>query len=100
MRNKIIFIIILLSAASFFFSCRTEMTRAQRAAYKTEKRMKKENEKLVNDFHEHHYNIQPLETQAMIKNSKKRAKKINKRRKRSFIDRTFKRRRSKSCYGN
>ena len=70
MRNKIIFIIILLLAGSIFLSCRSDMTRAQRTAYKMEKRMKKENEKLVTDFHKHHYNIQPLETQAMIKNSK------------------------------
>lgn len=100
MRNKAIFIIILLSAASMFISCRSDMTRAQRSAYKAEKRMKKENEKLVNDYHKHHYNIQPLETQAMIKNSKKRAKKLNKRRKKSFVERNFKRKRSKSCYGN
>ncbi|MCK5080183.1 MAG: hypothetical protein KAR09_09570 [Bacteroidales bacterium] len=100
MRNKAIFVIIILSAASMFLSCRSDMTRAQRSAYKAEKRMKKENEKLVNDYHKHHYNIQPLETQAMIKNSKKRAKKLNKRRKKSFVERNFKRKRSKSCYGN
>ncbi|MCK4568790.1 MAG: hypothetical protein KAT76_00785 [Bacteroidales bacterium] len=100
MRNKTIFIILLLSAASIFLSCRSQMTRAQRTAYKTEKRMKKENEKLVNDYLEHHYNIQPDETQMMIKNSRKRAKMINKGRKNSFVNRTFKRKRSKSCYGN
>ena len=65
-----------------------------------EKQLKKENEKLVDAYLEHHYNIQPVETQKMMKNSKKRAKKINKRRKDSFVDRTFKRKRSKSCNGN
>ena len=65
-----------------------------------EKEMKKENEKMVEAYHEHHFNIQPVETQKMMKNSKKRAKKINKRRQKSFVNRTFKRKRSKSCDGN
>jgi uncharacterized protein YcaQ len=76
------------------------MTRAERTAVKMEKQMKKENQKMVDEYLEHHYNIQPNETQVMMKNSKKRAKQINKRRGNSWVNRTFKRKRSKSCDGN
>ncbi len=62
--------------------------------------MKKENEQAVEDYLKHHYDIQPLATQKMMKSSKKRAKKINKRQKNSFVDRVFRRKRSKGCNGN
>jgi len=100
MRFKAFFIIVFLAAATLFLSCRSRMTNAQKREYKMEKQMKKENAELVDAYLEHHYNIQPVETQQMMKNSKKRARKINKRQKDSFVNRTFKRRRSKSCDGN
>jgi uncharacterized protein YcaQ len=76
------------------------MSPSQKRAYKMEKQMKKENKKMVDAYYEHHYNIQPVETQKMMKNSKKQAKKINKHRKDSFVGRTFKHKRTKSCDGN
>lgn len=76
------------------------MSQAERQAYKAEKQMKKENEQMVADYLKHHYNIQPVETQQLMKKSKKRAKKINKKRRDSWVKRTFSRKRSKSCYDN
>jgi len=62
--------------------------------------MKKENEKQVDAYLKHHYAIQPESTQQMMKKSKKRARKINKRQKESFVDRVFGRKRSNGCNGN
>jgi hypothetical protein len=100
MKFKLLFFIGILLTASVLLSCRTRMTRAERTAYKMEKQMKKENKKMVDEYKEHHFNIQPNETQAMMKNSKKRAKQNNRRRGTSWVDRTFKRKKSKSCDGN
>ncbi len=100
MKTKGVIIIILIVSASAVMSCRARMTPSERRAYRMEKQMKKENEKIVEDYLEHHYNIQPDETQAMMKNSKKRAKKINGRRQESFFVRIFGKNRSKGCEGN
>ncbi len=100
MNSKGIMIIILIVSASTVMSCRARMTPSERRAYRMEKQMKKENEKLVEDYLRHHYNIQPDETQAMMKNSRKRAKKVNRMRHKSFIDRIFGNNRSKGCDGN
>jgi len=100
MKTKGIVIIILIVSVSMVMSCRSRMTPSERRAYRMEKQMKKENEKLVRQYHEHHYNIQPDETQAMMKNSKKRAKKINRQRQKSFVERIFGKNKSKGCDGN
>jgi len=76
------------------------MSSAQKQAYKMEKQMKKENEKMVKEYLDHHYSIQHVETQKMIKKSRKRGKRTNLNRKDSWVNRTFKRKRSKSCNGN
>jgi uncharacterized protein YcaQ len=99
MKFKVYFILALVISASLMLSCRSRMTQGQKRAYKMEKQMKKENEKMVAEYHEHHYNIQPVETQKMMKKSKKRAKKVNKKRGDSWFKRTFSRKR-KSCNGN
>ena len=100
MKVKVFFIFLLIVSGSYLLSCRSRMTQAERKAYKMEKQMKKENEKMVENYLKHHKNIQPVETQHMMKNSKKRAKKINKKRQDSWFKRTFSRKRSKSCNGN
>ncbi len=101
MKIRLFFIISIILAGSVLVCCRsTRMTPKQRQAYKMEKQVKKENEKLVNDYLEHHYNRQPDKTQKMMKASKKRSKGVNNRRKDSWVNRTFKRKRSKSCNGN
>ena len=100
MKWKTFFILAMLISATMTLSCRSRMTPAQKRAYKMEKQMKKENEKMVEAYLEHHYNIQPGETQKMKKKSSKRAKKINKKKRESWLKRTFSRKRSKSCYGN
>lgn len=100
MKNKTIFIVLLLVASSLFLSCRSRMTTSQRKAYKMEKRMKKENKKQVEAFYEHHYAIQTDRTRKMMKSSKKRAKSINSYRKRSWFSRLFKSKGSKDCDGN
>lgn len=101
MKIRFIFILSILLSTSVLVSCSaTRLTPGQRQEAKMEKQVKKENEKLVNDYLEHHYNIQPNETQKMMKASKKRSKGINSKRKDSWVNRTFKRKRSKSCDGN
>lgn len=101
MKNRSIFILSFLLMGSMLVSCSsTRPTSAQRKAEKMEKQTKKENEKLVNDYLKHHYNIQPNETQKMMKSSKKKSKGINSRRKDSWVNRTFNRKRSKNCDGN
>jgi len=96
----IILIFVFLTISFAGSSCRTRMTPAQKQAYKMEKQMKKENEKMVKEYLKHHYEIQHVETQKMIKKSRKRAKRTNLNKKDSWVNRTFKRKRSKSCDGN
>jgi hypothetical protein len=98
--RHIILIIFLIILGTIGSSCRTRMTPAQRQAYKMEKQMKKENEKMVKEYHKHHYEIQHVETQKMMKKSRKRAKRTNLKQRDSWVNRTFKRKRSKSCDGN
>ena len=96
----IILIILFLAISTAGSSCRTRMTPAQKQAYKMERRMKKENEKMVKEYLKHHYEIQHVETQKMMKKSRKRAKRTNLNKTDSWVKRTFKRKRSKSCDGN
>lgn len=100
MKFKNFFILLVLMCIAVIMSCRSRESRAVRQAYKYEKHKLKENEKMIAEYHEHHFKIQPLETQSMIKTSKKRANQINKRRSESWVSRTFKRKRSKNCNGN
>lgn len=101
MKIRTLFFLSLLFSASVLISCSaTRLTPDQRRQAKIEKQTKKENEKLVNDYLEHHYNIQPDETQKMMKASKKRSKGINNKKKDSWVNRTFNRKRSKNCNGN
>jgi len=100
MKFRIVFIIFLIAGAGTVLSCRSRMGRAQKQAYKMEKQVQKENKKMVEEYHKHQYDIQHANTQKMMKRSKKRAKKTNYRRKDSWLNRTFKRKRSKSCDGN
>lgn len=65
-----------------------------------EKQMRKENKKQVDAYLQHHYEIQPESTKKMMKESKKRARKINNKRKESFFSRLFSRNRSAGCDGN
>jgi hypothetical protein len=100
MKFRVIFFIFLFAAAAAMLSCRTRMSPAQKQAYKMEKQMKKENQKMVDEYLQHHYDIQHVNTQKMMKKSRKRGKKTNVNRKDSWVNRTFKRKRSKSCDGN
>jgi hypothetical protein len=101
MKFKSIFFIFILAIATLFAtSCSNRLTPQQKYFARQEKKMKKENEKIVADFHKHHYNIQPDRTQNMMDKSKKRSKNMNKKKSGSWVDRTFKRKRSKSCNGN
>ena len=72
MKIKLFFFLVFIMTVSVMMSCRSRMSPAQKKAYKMEKQMKKENEKMVAEYLEHHYNIQPVETQQMMKSSKKR----------------------------
>lgn len=96
----IVLIMIFLTSVVAGSSCRTRMTPAQKRAYRMEKQMKKENEEMVKEYLKHHYEIQHVETQKMIKKSRKRAKRTNLSKQGSWVNRTFKRKRSKSCDGN
>ena len=75
-------------------SCRSSRaSRQQRYAEKTQVEMQKENEKMVEEYREYHYNRQADETQDMMKKSKKRAKKVNRKKQGSFWDRMFNKKR-------
>ena len=101
MKVRAFIILLLLSGLVVFGSCRANRgTRAQRQADKMEAQASRDGEKLVEEYHQHHFDIQAKETQKMMKKSKKRNKKLNRKKQGSFIDRMFKRKRPKSCYGN
>ncbi|RLD82928.1 MAG: hypothetical protein DRJ15_00055 [Bacteroidetes bacterium] len=100
MKFRVIFFIFLLAGATAMLSCRTRISPAQKQAYKMEKQMKKDNQKMVDEYLQHHYDIQHVNTQKMMKKSRKQGKKTNVNRKDSWVNRTFKRKRSKSCDGN
>ena len=79
-------------------SCRSGgMTRKQRYAENSQVEMEKENQKMVEEYRQHHYNVQADETQKMMKKSKKRAKKLNRKKQGNFFDRLFKSNRSRDC---
>ncbi|NQT77999.1 MAG: hypothetical protein HQ565_09815 [Bacteroidetes bacterium] len=100
MKLKILSIIVLIVTATTTSSCRSsKLTKEQRAAEKLEKQMIIANEKAVKAYKAHHLSIQPDETQKMIKASKKHARKLNRKRKQSFIDRVFRRKKAKNCSG-
>ncbi|MCD4724332.1 MAG: hypothetical protein K8R63_05765 [Bacteroidales bacterium] len=100
MKFKILSIIVLIIAATTISSCRSSrLTKEQRTAEKLEKQMIIANEKAVKAYKAHHFSIQPDETQKMMKASKKHARKINRRKRHSFIDRVFRRKNSKNCSG-
>lgn len=99
MKLKTVFILTVLLSGLFVSSCSSSrMTRQQRQAMRMEKQMKKENKKQVDAYLKHHYAIQPESTQKMMKNSKKRAKQMNKKHRESFVQRVFGRK--SSCSGN
>lgn len=90
-------LIILLLISSSCSSGRA--SRQQRYAEKAQVELEKENEKRAEAYHEYHFNRQADETQEMIKKSKKRAKKLNRKKQTSFFDRIFKRK-SPGCGSN
>lgn len=101
MKRKSTFIILILCGMMLMFSCRSgRVTKQQRYAEKSQLELEKENEAMVEAYKEHHFEIQADETQKMIKKSKKRAKKLNRKKGDSFFERIFKRNRSKGCEGN
>lgn len=101
MKAKTFIILLLLCGLVLFGSCRASRgTRAQREADKMEAQASRESDKVVEEFQEHHFDIQAKETQKMMKKSKKRNKKLNRKKQGSFVDRMFRRKRPKSCYGN
>ncbi|HSG68299.1 MAG TPA: hypothetical protein VK994_06295 [Bacteroidales bacterium] len=101
MKVKSLLTILLLASLLASTSCRSSRgTRMQRNAEKMEAQASKDNEKIVEEFHQHHFDIQADETQKMMKKSKKRNKKLKRKSRGSFVDRMFNRKRSKNCYGN
>lgn len=101
MKYKFIVIILIMGGLFVSSSCRSGgMTKKQRYAEKSEVELQKENEKMAEEYRQHHYDIQAEETQKMIKKSKKRAKKLNRKKQGNFFDRLFKSKRSRDCGGN
>jgi hypothetical protein len=101
MKYKFTIIILLMSGLLVVSSCRSGgLTKKQRYAEKSEVQLQKENEKMTAEYRQHHYDIQAEETQKMIKKSKKRAKKINRKKQGNFFDRLFRSNRSRDCGGN
>lgn len=101
MKVRTLLMILFLASLVLGSSCRTSRgTRAQRQADKMEAQASKDSDKVVEEYQQHHFDIQARETQKMMKESKKRNRKLNRRKQGSFVDRMFKRKRPKSCYGN
>lgn len=94
-RNKmnrwITFFALILLLGVLSSSCRS--SKQQRYAEKTQVEIEQENKKMVEEYHEYHYNRQADETQKMMKESKKRAKKVNRKKQESFWDRLFNKKR-------
>lgn len=97
MKHRITIIALILMIGIASTSCRS--SRQQRYAEKTQVEMEKESEKMVEEYREYHYNRQADETQEMMKKSKKRAKKVNRKKQGSFWDRLFNKKRP-GCGGN
>ena len=76
------------------------MSNAQKYAANSEEQLKEENDKMEEEFKEYHYSIQADETKKMMKESEKRAKKLRRKKNGSFVDRMFRRKSPKTCYGN
>ena len=102
MKIKNIFIILILATSILSSSCRSSRgTKAQRQAYQSEDQLKEDQEQAVEAYKEYHYDLQADQTKEMIKRSKKRNRQLKKNKNReSFVDRMFKRNRSKGCNGN
>jgi hypothetical protein len=101
MRIKTILIVLLLVSGILFSSCRSRRgTKAQRQAYDSEEQLKTDNDEMVAEYKEHHYDLQADQTKEMIKQSKKRNKQLQRSKKESWFDRVFRPKRSKNCNGN
>lgn len=101
MKVRTLLLVLFLAGIMLGSGCRASRgTRAQRQADKMEAQASKDSDKLVEEYQQHHFDIQAKETQKMMKESKKKNRKLNRRKQGSFVDRMFKRKRPKSCYGN
>ena len=93
-------IILLLLSAVMISSCRSRGGNSQKQAYEAQDQLKKDQDEAIAEYRQHHYDIQANKTQEMMKESKKRNKKLKNRGREPFFKRIFGGNRAKGCNGN